>query len=143
MLAALGINTFFTGNDARSIGVNQAVANDPATFAASSGGVGADTNVAVSLANFLDQPLDSQGGATLSQTYDRLASDVAQGSAVASSAADGAKVFQQSLDGQNIAISGVSIDDETVNMIQYQRSFQASAKYIATLNDLLNTLVNL
>jgi flagellar hook-associated protein 1 len=143
VLASLGLNTFFTGSNAFDIGVNSAVANDPATFAASSGGVGADTNVAVNLANFLDQPLDSQGGTTLSQMYDRLASDVAQGSAVASSAADGAKVFQQSLEGQNSAISGVSIDDETVNMIQYQRSFQASAKYIATLNDLLNTLVNL
>ena len=143
VLASLGLNTFFTGSNAFNIGVNSAVANDPATFAASSGGVGADTNVAVNLANFLDQPLDSQGGTTLSQMYDRLSSDVAQGSSVASSAFNGAQVFQQSLDGQNSAISGVSIDDETVNMIQYQRSFQASAKYIATLNDLLNTLVNL
>jgi flagellar hook-associated protein 1 FlgK len=142
-LAALGVNTFFTGNDARSISVNSAVAADPATFAASRGGIGADTDVAVDLANFLDQPLDSQGGTSLSQLYSRMTSDVAQGSAVAASAADGAKVFQQSLNGQNLAISGVSVDEETVNMIQYQRSFQASAKYIATLNDLLNTLVNL
>ena len=72
-----------------------------------------------------------------------MTSDVVQGSAVATSVADGAKVFQQSLNGQNLAISGVSIDEETVNLLQYQRSFQASAKYIATLNDLLNTLVNL
>ena len=143
VLAALGINTFFTGTDARSIGINSAVVADPATFAASRGGVGADTDVAVDLANFLDQPLSSHGGTTLSQLYDRMTSDVTQGSAVASSVADGAKVFQQSLNGQNLAISGVSIDEETVNLIQYQRSFQASAKYIATLNDLLNTLVNL
>jgi flagellar hook-associated protein 1 len=142
-LAALGINTFFTGSDAFSIGVNQAVAADPATFAASSGGIGADTNVAASLAQFQDQPLDSQNGASISQLYDRFTSDVAQGAAVAQSAADSANAFQQSLNGQNLAVSGVSIDDETVNMIQYQRAFQATAKYIATLNDLLNTLVNL
>jgi flagellar hook-associated protein 1 len=143
LLASLGINTFFTGSDALSLGINSAVVADPATFAASRGGVGADTDVAVDLANFLDQPLDSHGGTTLSQLYDRMTSDVAQGSAVATSVADGAKVFQQSLNGQNLAISGVSIDEETVNLLQYQRSFQASAKYIATLNDLLNTLVNL
>jgi flagellar hook-associated protein 1 FlgK len=143
LLASLGINTFFTGSDALSLGINSAVVADPATFAASRGGVGADTDVAVNLANFLDQPLDSHGGTTLSQLYDRMTSDVAQGSAVATSVADGAKVFQQSLNGQNLAISGVSIDEETVNLLQYQRSFQASAKYIATLNDLLNTLVNL
>jgi flagellar hook-associated protein 1 FlgK len=143
LLASLGINTFFTGSDALSLGINPAVVADPGTFAASRAGVGADTDVAVDLANFLDQPLDSHGGTTLSQLYDRMTSDVAQGSAVATSVADGAQVFQQSLNGQNLAISGVSIDEETVNLLQYQRSFQASAKYIATLNDLLNTLVNL
>ena len=91
-LAALGINTFFTGFDANSIGVNRAVVNDPSTFAASQGGIGADTNVAVALSNFSDQALDSQGGASLAQTYGRLASDVTQGSAVAQSTANGASV---------------------------------------------------
>ena len=143
ILAAVGINTFFTGSDARSIGVNSAVVTDPATFAASRRGVGADTAVGVDLANFLDQSLSSHGGATFSQLYDRVTSDVAQGQSIANSVADGTKVFQQTINGQNLAISGVSIDEETVNLIQYQRAFQASAKYIATLNDLLNTLVNL
>jgi flagellar hook-associated protein 1 FlgK len=142
-LAALGINTFFTGTDALSIGVNSAVSQDPSTFAASRGGVGADTDVGVDLANFIDQPLDSQGGTSLSQLYGRLASDVAQGSTVAKSVADGTSVFQQSLNGQNLAISGVNVDEETVKMIEFQRAFQASAKYIATLNDLLDTLVQL
>ncbi|HEY2759515.1 MAG TPA: flagellar hook-associated protein FlgK [Pirellulales bacterium] len=142
-LASLGINTFFTGTDAFSLGINQAVANDPATFATSAGGIGADTNVAVSLAQFQDQPLTTQNSTTLSQLYDRLTSDVSQGSAVAQNAADSAQTFESSLNAQNLSISGVSIDDETVNMIQYQRSFQATAKYIATLNDLLNTLINL
>jgi flagellar hook-associated protein 1 len=142
-LASLGINTFFTGTDAFSLGINQAVVNDPATFAASAGGIGADTNVAVNLAQFQDQPLITQNGTTLSQLYDRLTSDVSQGSAVAQNAADSAQTFESSLNAQNLSVSGVSIDDETVNMIQFQRSFQATAKYIATLNDLLNTLVNL
>ena len=52
VLAALGINTFFTGSDALGIAVNNAVVQDPSTFAASSGGVGADTNVAQQLAQF-------------------------------------------------------------------------------------------
>jgi flagellar hook-associated protein 1 FlgK len=142
-LAALGINTFFTGSDANSLGVNQAVMDNPSTFAASQGGVGADTNVVVNLASFNDLPLESQGGATLSQMYDRIASDVSQSSAIAQSTADSAQTFQQSLNSQELAVSGVSIDDETVKMLEYQRAYQASAKYISTLNDLLQTLVNL
>ncbi len=142
-LASLGISTFFTGSDARTIGINQAVIDDPTKFAASSGGIGVDTAAAVDLANFIDRPLDSQGGTTLSKLYDRLTSQVAQGSANAKSNADAASVFQQSLSGQNLAVSGVNIDEETVKMMEFQRAFQASAKYIATLNDLLATLVQL
>ena len=37
----------------------------------------------------------------------------------------------------------MNIDDEVVNMMNYQEAYQASAKYISTLNDLLNTLVQL
>ena len=50
---------------------------------------------------------------------------------------------QASLESQNTAVSGVSIDEETINLITYQRTYQASAKFIAVINDLLNTLVNL
>ena len=69
VLASLGINTFFTGSDVRSLGVNQAVVDDPTKFAASSGGICADTNAAVDLAGFIDQPLDSQGGAERCRSY--------------------------------------------------------------------------
>jgi flagellar hook-associated protein 1 FlgK len=137
-LAALGINTFFTGSDARGIAVNSAVVQDPSTFAASSGGVGVDTNVAQQLAQFQDLPLASQNGVTMSNLYDQIASNVTQGSSVAKSVSDSAATFAASLEGQQQAISGVNIDEETVNMLQFQRNFQASAKYISTLSQLLN-----
>jgi flagellar hook-associated protein 1 len=142
-LASLGVNTFFTGSDARSLGVNQAVLDDPSKFAASRGGVGADTALAVDLANFTDKALDTAGGTTLTQLYDRFSSDVAQGSAEAKSNADAADIFQKSLNGQHLAVSGVNIDEETIKVLEYQRAFQASAKFISTLNDLLEVLVNL
>ena len=42
-----------------------------------------------------------------------------------------------------MAVSGVSIDEETINMLSYQRQYQASAQLISTINTLLNTLVTL
>ena len=47
ILAALGVNTFFTGNSATSLGVNQALLDDPSKFAASAGGIGQDTQTGV------------------------------------------------------------------------------------------------
>src|SRR5208283_1012581 len=68
-LAALGINTFFTGSQAGSIGVNNALLQDPTKFAASTKGVGTDTTYAQTLVNFLTQPLASQNGATIQTLY--------------------------------------------------------------------------
>lgn len=142
-LAALGLNTFFTGSTASDLGVNQAVVNDPGTFAAAAKGIGADTANAVTLANFINQPLASQNGASIGQLNDQIVSNVTQSSAVAQSVATGNSTFQQTLQGQESAVSGVSIDQEATDMLTLQQTYQASAKLISTINDLLNTLMKL
>jgi flagellar hook-associated protein 1 FlgK len=143
VLTALGVGGFFTGTSAGDIGVSRVVKTNPAKFAASRGGIGADTDNAVELAGFLDRALDSGGGTSLATLYDRMIADTTQGAAVAKAVAEGFEVFQQTLEAQNLAISGVSIDEEAVRMIQYQRAFQASAKFLSTVSDLLDLLVNL
>jgi flagellar hook-associated protein 1 FlgK len=44
---------------------------------------------------------------------------------------------------QQQAVSGVSLDEELTNLMQYQRAYQASAKLITTADDFLVTLLNL
>ncbi|HWB07710.1 MAG TPA: flagellar hook-associated protein FlgK [Pirellulales bacterium] len=142
-LAALGVNTFFTGSLATDLGVNSALVDNPGAFAASTQGIGSDTSNAQTLANFINQPLASQNGLSVGQLNDQIVSDVTQGSAVAQSMATGDSTFQQTLLGQETATSGVSIDQEATEMIQLQTTYQASAKLIATINSLLNTLMNI
>lgn len=142
-LAALGLNTFFTGSTAQNLGVNQALVNDPSKFAASTTGIGPGTDNATTMANFINQPLASAGNSTIQQINDQIVGDVTQQSAVAKSVADGYNTFQQTLTGQQLSISGVSIDEEATNMITLERSYQASAKLISTINDLLDTLMKL
>lgn len=141
-LAALGINTFFTGYSASTIGINQVVKADPGKLAISGGGVGEDTKNGQLLANLLAAPLGASG-LSLADQYEHLTSNLALASQSASAAADGFRNFQQSLEGQQLAISGVNIDEEAVRMIEYQRVYQASAKVISTVNELLQTLLNL
>ena len=143
VLAALGINTFFSGTTASDIGVSSVVRADAAKFAASGGGVGEDTSVAVKLADLLRTPLQSQGGAALATLYDRLTGEVTQGASVTKSVAEGFRTFQKTLEGQYLGITGVNIDEEAVRLIGYQRAFQASARVIATINSMLETLINL
>jgi flagellar hook-associated protein 1 FlgK len=38
--------------------------------------------------------------------------------------------------------SGVSVDEELTNLLQYQRAYQANARVISTVDEMLDTLVN-
>lgn len=143
VLAALGINTFFSGSHAGNIGVNAVVSNDPAKFAASQSGIGEGTENAVILADFLNLPVESSNGSTLSELYNRLTADVTQSSAIAQSTAEGARTFEETLRAQKTSISGVSIDEETVQMMAYQRAYQASARFISVVSELFDVLVNI
>ncbi len=143
LLGTLGLNGFFRGSDAKDIDIDATLKADPRRFAASLGGVGEDAQNAALLADFLHTPLASQDGSTLAQLYDKLVSDTAQGSAATKSATEGFRTFQQTLEGQKLAVSGVSLDEEAIQMISYQRAYQASAKVISTINELLDTLLKL
>ena len=142
-LASMGINTFFTGTTALDLGVNSAVSSDPSKFAASQSGIGQDTTNAVQLAGFYDQSLSSQNGSSLSDLYNQMAEGLTENSAQSQAAASGYQTYQETLQGQSQAVSGVSIDEETINMLSYQRQYQAAAQIISTINTLMNTLVNL
>jgi flagellar hook-associated protein 1 FlgK len=123
--------------------VNQTLLADPGLFAASNDGIGEGSGNAVLLADFLDTPLETQNGASLGELYDRLHGGVTQQSAVATSVFEGFRVFEETLKGQHLAISGVSLDEEAVRLITFQRAYQASARFIATMSELLELLVNL
>lgn len=143
VLAALGLNTFFSGSSAVDIGVSSTVRSDPGKLAASRNGIGEDTENAVELAGLLDMPLDSQGGASLGTLYRQLVDGVSQESAISRSVAEGFRVFQKSLEGEKLAVSGVSIDEEAVRMVAYQRVFQMSARYIVAISEILEALIQL
>jgi flagellar hook-associated protein 1 len=147
VLASLGLNTFFTGSSAATLGVNDELKgiSNAGKFAASLGGLGneEDSENAVLLAGFLERPLESVGGATLFDLFNQTLIEVTQGSTIAQSVAEGFRVFEGTLEGQQQAVSGVSIDEEAIKMITLQRIYQASARYIQTISELLDMLVNL
>ncbi len=146
VLAALGINTFFTGSKASNIGVNgelTASRQSGAKFAASLNGIGEGTENALKLSGFYDESIDGIGGQTISGAYDQLVNQTTQGATIAIAVADGLRVFEGTLIAGAQAVSGVNLDEEAIDMLQLQRVYQASARYIQTLSELMDILVNL
>ncbi|NUQ68744.1 MAG: ATP-binding cassette domain-containing protein [Phycisphaerales bacterium] len=58
-------------------------------------------------------------------------------------AAQAAGVVMESLNAQRDAVSGVSIDEESINLISFQRQYQGSAKVISVADELTQTLLSL
>lgn len=143
LLAALGINSFFTGTAAADMAVSSIFRDDPGKFATSDEGIGTGTGNAINMVNLLDGDTKTAGGETITGRYERLVGEVTQGSTVATAVSNGAEVFENTLLGQKLGVSGVSIDEEVVKMMAFQRTYQAAARYIGVISDLLDILVNL
>ncbi|MFO7904246.1 MAG: flagellar hook-associated protein FlgK [Planctomycetota bacterium] len=143
VLAALGINTFFTGTTGADVKVQDALREDPGKLAISSGGVGHDTRNGEQLAQMLTMPLESRDGASLQSIHQEWMGATAQESSLAQAVAEGHRSFHSTLEAEHLGLSGVSLDEEAINMMNFQRQYQAAAKIVSTISELLETLLKM
>jgi flagellar hook-associated protein 1 FlgK len=47
------------------------------------------------------------------------------------------------VENQREAVSGVSLDEEMLNLIKYQAAYNAAGRLCATVNTMMGTLINL
>ncbi len=142
-LAALGINTFFSGNSASSIAVKQEIISDPSLLAVSLDGVGNGASNAIRLSEAFSSPNDLLGGRSLNGIYDSIVSEMTRDINTQKGVTDGLRNFMQTLEAKHFGISGVSLDEEAVKMLLYQKAFQATAKVVSAASELLDTLVSI
>jgi len=48
----------------------------------------------------------------------------------------------RSIDNQRMQVSGVSLNDEVLTMVQYQQQYTAAAKLVSVINDIYNVMIN-
>jgi flagellar hook-associated protein 1 FlgK len=51
-------------------------------------------------------------------------------------------VLVNQLTTQRASTSGVSLDEETINLITYQKAYQAAARIVTVMDEMLDTLIN-
>ncbi len=143
VLASLGINTFFTGSKSDDIAVNAIVMADQRYFAASRGGGPADNTNALELAQFIDRSSSQLQGLSIDQFYTSLVGGLAQAASAEGALTEGSKGFLESLQTQRQQRSGVSLDEEAIMLMQLQHNYQAAARIITTVDQLMNTLLQI
>jgi flagellar hook-associated protein 1 len=87
--------------------------------------------------------LASLGGNSVLSTYTDYIGNLAVQAQNAGNNATSQSTIQSTLSAQQQSISGVSLDEETVNMLQYQRAFEGSARFITTVDELMQTVLAL
>jgi flagellar hook-associated protein 1 FlgK len=114
---------------------------DPALIASSSdGSAGSNGN----LANFSaihDQATIS--GQTPSDYYGNLVFGVGNDVSTATAELQSSQLVLQQLQDQRGSISGVSLDEEATHMVEYQRAYEAAARVVTTVNQMLETVINM
>lgn len=142
-LAALGVGTFFDGTDAGTIRVNPNLQANPKLIANSSNGAAANGDKAGELATLVAAASDALGGRTIEEFHSDMFSRVAVGASNARVQFEAADAVYESLLAQREAVSGVSLDEEAINLTRYQTAFQGAARYLSVVDQLANDVLAL
>jgi flagellar hook-associated protein 1 FlgK len=98
---------------------------------------------ALSIAALEDTTFDALGGRSLRGFWQSSTTDLAVRTQASNTNAESSRLVRESLDAQVQATSGVSLDEESINMLSYQRQFQAAARFVATIDETLQTLLSI
>jgi flagellar hook-associated protein 1 FlgK len=117
-----------------------------ATLKASDGGAAGDNAVALAIGQLATKKFSVAAGDVLTGTlggfFSTAVSNLGQAIAGATARVTDQSNIEQLVRAQRDAVSGVSLDEETADLLKYQRAFQASSRFFNTIDSLLDTVVN-
>lgn len=143
MLAAVGINTFFSGNSATNIAVSPDIAAEPGRIATALGSDGTDNMNILRMEETKDRAIDSLNSMTPGQFYRQLVTNTGQQMSIRKIRQDSIEGILQNLTNQESEISGVDVNDEAAQLLVFEQMYNAMAKYLSTVQELTLTLMRI
>lgn len=134
----------FTPPPASGVGAaaNLSVAiTDPALVAASSDGTAGSNGNAQAMYALNGQAIIH--GQSPTDYYSGIVFDLGNNVSDASAQQSASALVLQQLNDQRASVSGVSLDEEAANMVQYQDAYSASAQVITTINDMMYAVIQM
>ena len=139
---------FFSGVDASDIAVDAVVAADLNAVATATNwdpvdGTPPGDGINASVISDLQYAQNLLAGtATYGEFYGGLVSTVGAATAEAERLADAQGLMLQQLEQVRQSASGVSLDEEMVLLMNYQRAYEAAARLMAVVDEMLDHLIN-
>lgn len=130
---------------AANFSVSAAIKLDPRLVVASPLVGGATGTVAGAIGALLNDPTSTAGARTgsFSGIYATIVAEAGQSVKSADDALTNQAAIINQLTAQRDAVSGVSLDEEAVNLLQFQRAYEAAAKFLKIADEMTQTILAL
>jgi len=148
---ALGLERFFDGSDAQDISLESSLSRDPTLIGANTSPEAGNNELANGVVELQYKTVDFYMPGSekpyVSDSFDGFfrmsVSGVADVTASAHTVNDTSKALLNSVTDEFDSISKVDIDEEMTNLMRYQAGYQASAKVITTIDQMIQTLLGM
>ncbi len=141
ILAAIGMNTFFSGSTASDIAVRSDIIAAPGRIATSIGQEMTDNTNAARMYELKDQQLSDLSNLSPPDYYNRLVTRLGQQLNIKKMRQDNVEVMVQNLNNQKGETSGVNINDEAAKLLVFEQMFQAMSKYLGAIQNSLSQVM--
>lgn len=142
VLSALGMNRFFAGSRAIDIVVAPELGGNPQLLAGATSTNPGDNSNASAMAQLRYQKLFNNNTTTVEDFYQGIVGTLGVQAADYQSRAINQDYLNTQLVNERESLSGVNLDEEATNLITFQRAFQAAARVISVIDQMMQTLLN-
>jgi flagellar hook-associated protein 1 FlgK len=139
ILAAFGFNALFVGRNASEIRVDPSLIERPELLATGRSTDIGDGSNALAIAALRNRTVSN--GLSLSEGWQSFVTQVGSDAAALRRSRETLEQMVTALNEQEQSVSGVSLDEEAAKMIQFQQMYTACARYMATLSQLTDMLL--
>jgi len=136
---------FFTGTGAEDMAVATEILTGPGGIAAAESADGAtgDGTIAASIAALADTLVLDSGTSTFSDYYNALVSEIGAAAKTAAARNETQTDAVTAMKNLRESVSGVSLDEETTKLVLYQNAYEAAAKVMTALDEMLQTILEM
>lgn len=142
LLGDEGIAFFEHFDSAETISVREELIKNPELVAASLDGTYGDGRNATELANLFHESLDSLNHSSVNTFYESLIGKLGVQAREANRMQENASILHLQVDEQRQTVSSVSLDEEMVNLLQFQHAYHAAARSMTAVDELLDKIIN-
>ncbi|MDH7598953.1 MAG: flagellar hook-associated protein FlgK [Sedimentisphaerales bacterium] len=143
ILAATGMNAFFSGTDAISMAVLPQFEQDPSLLATCLGPDHTDNANASRMASLQERLLDALNGQTIGNYYAQLVTRLGQDISTRQLRQDNTEAMLQNLATMWNQTSGVDVNEEAAQILIFQQMYNGLAKYMMVVQRSVDTLMDL